>query len=229
MKKTLISFLIIFSFTTYAQETWDYPIKPGTKEWATFETGKQMYDACQIPLDVLSTIGTKELLTVCLNYPLIFNYLAFNDERAGVNLIIKRFNGLWELSQREEGVRELIKVYADYPVLSKSQKNETSTNYRIIYKLQFWELVLSDNIFLKQINNDELEELRKIAVNKYADKLQNTDVYSLFEIKKTMLLVAVIMDKQNKTENRDIISNFIQNYNNPDANTLTELSKLIKE
>ena len=79
------------------------------------------------------------------------------------------------------------------------------------------------------MTNEELEELRKITVNKYTDKLQNSEVYSLFNIKKTMLLTAVIMNKQSKTENQDVINTFIKNYNHLDPNTLTEMSKIIAE
>jgi hypothetical protein len=197
------------------------------KEWTTFETGEQMAKACQIPLDVLNTISAKELVAVCLNYPLFNNYVAFNDEREGVNITIRQFNGLQELSQRKDGVRELIKAYADYPIFSQVQKNITSKDYHVPYKLSFLELVLSDSIFLSQINDEKLEELRKIAVNKYADKLQNSDVYSLYSIKKTMLLAAVIMNKQSKTEKQDVINMFIKTYNSLDSNTLIEMSKII--
>ena len=235
MKKILFSFLIFLSFVIYAQEkiVWDYPIKPGTKEWATFEMGEQMFNACQIPLDILSTIGTKELVMVCLNYPLFNDYVAFNDEREGVNVIIKNFNGLWELSKRQDGVKELMRVYADFPVLSQVQNDVASKDYHIPYKLSFLELVLSDNIFLSQVDNDELEEFRKIAVNKYADKLQNANVYSLFNVKKTMLLAVSIMKKQNKVgksiEKQAVMNTFIENYNHLDSNTLTEISKIIVE
>jgi len=77
------------------------------------------------------------------------------------------------------------------------------------------------NVFLSKMDNDELEELRKIVANKYADKLQNSDEYSLFSIKKTMLLAAVIINKQRKTEEQDVINTFIQNYNHLDSDILT--------
>ena len=55
--------------------------------------------------------------------------------------------------------------------------------------------------------------------------------YSLFSIKKSMLLAAVIMEKQNETEKsvekQTIIKTFLENYNNLDSNTLTEISKII--
>jgi len=233
MKKSSLILIAIFVCMTnlFAQKgtLWDYPIKPGMKEWATFETGEQMVKACQIPLDVLNTMSTKELIMVCLNYPLFNNYAAFNDERKGVNTTIQQFNGLQELSQRKDGIQELIKVYADYPILLKVQNDANSKDYHIPYKLSFLELVLSDNVFLSKMDNDELEELRKIAINKYADKLQNSDVYSIYSIKKTMLLTAVIMNKQSKSEKQDAINAFIQNYSDLDSSKLTEMSKLIKE
>ena len=235
MKKIIILFstLYLAIFSTFGQEKiiWDYPVKPGTKEWATFETGEQMFNACQIPSDILSTISTEDLVTVCLNYPLFNDYMAFNDEREGVNVMIKKFNGLWELSKRKDGVKELIKVYTNFPILSQIQKNITSKDYHIPYKLSFLELVLSDSIFLSQMDNLELGELKKIAVSKYADKLQNTNVYSLFSIKKSMLLAAEIIEKQNVTEKsvekQIIIKTFLENYNNIDSNTLNEISKII--
>ena len=233
MKRVLFIFLIIYSSVTCAQKKWDYPIKPGTKEWATIETGEQMLKVCQIPSDVLDTISTKELVNLCLNYPLFNDYVASNDEREGINVIIKNFNGLLELSKRKDCIEELIKAYADFPVISQVQNDITSKNFDIPYKLSFLELVLSDSIFLNRMNNDELEELRKISVNKYEDKLQNANVYSLYSIKKTMLLSVVIMKKENikgkSIEKQTAINAFIDNYNHPDSNTLTEISKIIVE
>jgi carbonic anhydrase len=92
MKAKIVIFSLFFSLFAMAQEkkkVWDYPVKPGTKEWATFETGEQMFNACQIPLDILNTISTKELVTICLNYPLFNDYVAFNNEREGITLSLK--------------------------------------------------------------------------------------------------------------------------------------------
>ncbi|GHV08092.1 hypothetical protein FACS1894160_1790 [Bacteroidia bacterium] len=242
MKNKILLFIYFFIFThlSFGQITvdektleWDYPVKPGAKEWAKFETGQQMSKACQIPLEILNAISTSELAKICLNYPLSNEYLAFNDERIGINTIIKNFNGLTELSQRKGGIQELIQIYAGYPVLTQIQDDASSKDYHIPYRLPFLELLLSDDIFLSQLNSKELAELRKIVTNKYAGKVQNTEVYSLFNIKKTMLLATIIIDKQTEialsTEQQDIIKAFIKNYNHPDPDLLTETSKIISE
>jgi carbonic anhydrase len=233
MMKAILIFVFPFLFfaAISAQEktAWDYPVKPGMKEWAAFETGEQMFNACQIPVNILEKLTTKELAAVCLNYPLFNNYVAFNDERKGIRSVIEQFNGLQELNRRKDGVRELINVYASYPVISQIQTDVTSEDYHTPYKLPFLEMVLSDSTFVSQMTNDELSELRRNAVNKYGDKLRNPAIYSLFNVKKTMLLIAIILDRQSETGKRDVVDTFIKNYSNPPSDTLTELSKIIAE
>ena len=232
-KQLLLSFFIVISLVAYTQERilWDYPIKPGTDEWAAFKTGEQMVNACQIPLEILRTLTTKELVEISLNYPLFNNYMAFNDERKGVNSIITRFNGLRELSQRADCVNELIQAYVNFPIITQIPKDPNSKFYHTPFKLPFLELVLSDNLFLSQLNSEDLEVIRKIAINKYALKIENPEVYSFHNIRTTMLLAAMIIDKQNKTTNsqeeKEIISGFIKNYNQSVPELLTAVSKII--
>ena len=84
----------------------------------------------------------------------------------------------------------------------------------------------------QQMDSAELEELRIIALDKYENKLQNPEVYSvLFNIKKTMLLIASIIDRQNNEalspEQQEILKTFIENYNHCPNSLLTEVSKII--
>ena len=39
-----------------ASDAYDFPVKPGTKEWAAFTTHEEMVDACQIPESILHNI-----------------------------------------------------------------------------------------------------------------------------------------------------------------------------
>lgn len=57
-----------------------------------------------------------------------------NDERKAVNVTIRQFNGLQELSQRKDGVRELTNTYTSYPVLSKVERDVDSKDYHTPYK-----------------------------------------------------------------------------------------------
>ena len=139
--KYIIFFLIFFtSFATQAQEnklTKDYPVKPGSKEWASFTTSRQMFEACQIPQNVLEKLSTKDLSEICINYPLFIEFTFFEDEREGISIMIERFNGLKELSKRKDGVQEIVNLYKDYPVssqiFSESSKDYFISCYRLLY------------------------------------------------------------------------------------------------
>lgn len=234
MKKLTVIFISIFSLSVFAQndKIWDYPVKPGTEEWAKFKTGKQMVDACQIPQEIINELSTEKLVEICLNYPLYVNYLAFNDERKGINIIIKNFNGLSELARRKDGTLELIKIYKEFPVL-KQISSSTSANYDIPYKLPFLELLLSDSLFIHSLDSTNLIELKQVVLDKYENKLKNSAVYSLHNVKKTMLLATIIINLQEETkkttEQQNIINNFLQNYTNVDADLLSKISKIIYE
>jgi hypothetical protein len=188
-----------------------------------------MLEACQVPKDVLASLSTQELAEICLNYPLFFEYTSFNDERTGISVMIENFNGLSELAKREDGTRELIKKYKDFPVLFQSPKQSVVIDENL-HKLPYLELLMSNDIFISKLNSDECAELSKIVLKKYTDKVANMHVYSLYNVKKTFLLGAVVINKQGRTsKSQTIIKRFIDDYKNPDANLYSEISKIISE
>ena len=209
---------------------WDYPVKPGTPEWASFTTGVQMREACQIPEKILEALNTKDLVKICLNYPLFSNYAIVNDERWGAGFAINRFNGLSELSKRKDGVNELINAYKEYPVLTQLPE-KSSKDYFTPYKLPWIELLLADEAFIRQLNEHESAELGKIVVGKYVLKVENMHVYSVWNIKKTFLLCAVNILHYSMNsitpQQQETVRRFIENYMFADETLLTEMSKII--
>ena len=236
MKKFIILLLlsIVYSVINAQTETisWDFPVKPGSEEWASFTTAQQKRDACQIPQKTLEALSTKDLVVICLNYPLLFDYAAFDDERIGASIVIKRFNGFEELSKRKDGIAELVSLYKNYPIFTQ-RPEQTSTDYSKPFKLPFIELLLSDDLFSKQLDNEMSVELGKIVLEKYAGKLENKHIYSIRNIKKTLLLGAVVMSIQNRdtlsSEQKEVLKRFIENYNYAVSNLLSAVSKIIVE
>lgn len=237
MKKTL--FLIICTFfipvillgQNKISTPYDFPVKPGMEEWKNFETGEEMLDACQIPEEILKNMTTQALAETCMNYPLYINYLAHNDERMGIKLMINSFNGLRELSKREDGAKELINLYNKIPILNT--KSKTKDEY-LPYRTIFVELILGDNTFVSKMTTDDLTRLKAIVLDKYQDKIDNQNTYSLYNTLRTLLLGAEVMAKQDslsrrtKTVNNDI-SNFIKNYKNPTKEELEKFTKILCE
>jgi hypothetical protein len=115
MKKIItiifLVFFIIFSFFTYAQQKWDYPIKPGTEEWKKLENNKAKVEVCQIPESVLQNISTNDLTTLCLQYPLLYDVFAFENLNNGLKKLFTDFNGVREFAKRKDALNCLQEKY----------------------------------------------------------------------------------------------------------------------
>ena len=92
MKKNVFLIFSIISCVINAQEIekneiWDFPVKPGSAEWASFTTSQQMLDACQIPPEILEELSTKELAEICMNYPFLLGYMGHYDPRRFISFL----------------------------------------------------------------------------------------------------------------------------------------------
>lgn len=120
-------------WTTKRDNSFDYPVQPGSSEWSNFSTHDEMLEACTIPDEILHNISTKDLVRLVLNYPLLNDYNAFSSEQQGLEILISNFNGLQELIARDDGILELVKEYQRIPVnneiLPSSLKNISDDNF----------------------------------------------------------------------------------------------------
>lgn len=213
---------------------YDFPTKPGTEAWKNLKTGQEMVDACQIPIEVLQQLSTSALAETCLNYPLALDYSAYNDERVGIKHAINNFNGLQELSRRTDGASALMNIYKNMPVNTKQAQIsiKTKDNASVLH-ISYLELLLSNNVFRDKLSTKECISLSKIVQNKYEEKLKENDVYSLYSIKKTLLLGALILEKaKGNTISASLktkIVEFANNFENPDILLLQDISKYINE
>ncbi|MDR3339416.1 MAG: hypothetical protein LBT25_04855 [Candidatus Symbiothrix sp.] len=113
-KILLLAVLSWFTLTATAQEkkvTWDYPVKPGMKEWKKLDSNEEMVTTCQIPEKILSFLSTEDLAILCLQYPLLYDVFAFNDLNEGLNKLFDDFNGIRELYKRRDASGELLRQY----------------------------------------------------------------------------------------------------------------------
>lgn len=238
MKKlSSILLLLLLCTSSFSQTTihqpYDYPVKPGTEEWKKFKTGQEMFDACQVPDDVLKKLSTKALAETCLNYPLFLDYLAANDERAGIGYMINSFNGLKELASRTDGHKELINLYRWLPILPSVSSGFVSLdNKNISFKTDFIELIICDDKFFNKMANEDLIELKAIVLEKYQGKLDNDGTHSLYNVLRTLLLGATTVEKLNasnmqlRSTNNDV-ADFIKSYNRPSKEQLEKITQIL--
>lgn len=90
---------------------WDYPVKPGSDKWKTFQSYAEKVEACQIPKSILSGLPTEELILICLKYPLLLDIGAFNFFTDGYTSYETNFNGIRELYQRSDAPSVIYSYY----------------------------------------------------------------------------------------------------------------------
>jgi len=102
-------FLAFISIDISAQnkQTWDYPVKPGSKQWNAYTSYQERLEVCQIPQEILKDIPTEELVAICKNYPFSRNIFAYSSVQKGFEKVCEEFNGYRELLQREDNVKWL--------------------------------------------------------------------------------------------------------------------------
>ncbi len=97
--------------TSYNNDAYDYPVRPGTDEWKALGSTTARYEACQIPEDILKKMSTRSLVETVLDYPFLLNYTAYNDMQMGFDTLVKIFNGLQELYTRPDCGTEVLKIF----------------------------------------------------------------------------------------------------------------------
>lgn len=160
--------LTAFGLQANAQETnpekWDYPTKPGSEEWKSFNSVTEMRAACQIPNEVLTQMNTKELLELCLNYPMINDIAFFNSPEVGYSFYFNNFNGIQEFVKREDCINALIERY-------KAEKSTSITsNDKILPITKIIELILNENNLYDRGTAEEKKEIDTITNSEKATR-----------------------------------------------------------
>ncbi len=106
--------------------SWDYPVKPGSDKWKTFQSYAEKVEACQIPKSILSSLPTEELVLICLKYPLLMDIGAFNFFTDGYAAYEANCNGIKELYKRIDAPIIIFSYY-------RQLKLENATMYSSIF------------------------------------------------------------------------------------------------
>lgn len=106
---------------------WDSII--AIENWRKYEDLKSKQQALNLPQKMLDTISTKQLVVMCMQYPMWDNYSAFDNPIEGINSVISGFNGFVELRNRKDYAKEIL----DYLVrMNLKISVEPSTHNRMI-------------------------------------------------------------------------------------------------
>lgn len=195
MKKTVF-ILILCSLCTLSmtQEIkWDYPIKPGSKDWEGLTTQEMKVNACQIPDEILTEMATENLVDLCLNYPLLINVTAFSTFQYGMENFIKDFNGIQELFLRPGSALLLKEKYLNLSIKYLDLNWTIIQKGKYAYDLMYLELFLSQKEFLRQLSKEDLELLLLNSIQKYYDKKELLSIYGEMSLNTIGLLISSII------------------------------------
>jgi len=157
------------------QDTYKFPIIPGSEEWKLLNSLDKKVNACQIPDDILSTICTHALIETLLNYPLLLDYGAFSSYQSGFKRIKSENNGFDELYRRDDLFDAMIERYN---FLSFDCKADIYPPF-IVGKaaplgiaIQTYELFLFQDELIDNISDDEKNLLFKLVYEKHLAKVE---------------------------------------------------------
>lgn len=188
-----------------------YKILPGSAEWKSFKTGVQMLEACQLEESMIRELTTEDLIEACLEFPLSYDFLASNNELSGIDFTIHNFNGLGELSKRNDSFGKMLEAYGsmsyadgDYYISDMPMNSHLTIAY--------WELVLSNPLFLAKATEKDLERFRKIALQKYEVKTSVSGNIQIGDVKRSLYLLSVIQKRlSNRTAEKEL-DEYIERY-----------------
>lgn len=195
--------LMVTGILSYGQ-SYQYPVRPGDEKWKQFKTPDEMYEACQIPIDAISTMSTKDLVETCLNYPLINTLYVYNDLQKGFISLANKFNGFRELVQRKDSGSELMKIY-DKMLPDKFDKNWPLEKIgKFALEFTYIETLLAQRDIQANLSVGEKKNLIVICLDKYESKQNHPDVHGTHGTMNTVWVMGRVMENQTKVANYEL-------------------------
>jgi len=197
MKKLLIIFGCLFSIIATAQQItvpFEFPIKPGSKEWSTFTSSKQMDEVCVIPYDVLKELTTNALLITCLHYPRLIDIFMDINLQKGFDFYSSHFNGLTEFINRPDAGENLFKTYLDLDI---EHPDNALFNFKLsAFQVALLEILIAQEKIISGYNSIEIE----LLLNKSRLVLEKRQSLgeSLYKQKTSAFIISRVLSSENK-------------------------------
>ena len=196
-------FVCVVNAQTETKVIWDYPIKPGMKEWHQLKTLEEMYQAYQIPDSVLKQLDTESLVDICLNYPAPPLFLFFDTPQQGFSGYYSRFNGIQELFDRKEAGKYLLKRYA---MMSFSEFNplwQLHEQGRFAVYYTYIESILAQPQVVASLDAQGRKQLLQEAIRKIDEKLSKIDLFGGHGIEINLWVIGRLLYSENKLTSQD--------------------------
>lgn len=174
-------------------DTYQFPILPGTDAWVALESHQAMLEATQIPDAILTQLSTIGLVNTIFAYPMFGDMLAFFDLQEGFTSVATQFNGLQELSKRQDGAMVLLTYYQamDPAAVDADWSLEKQGEYT--FQFIYAEMMLAQAPMLTKLDATARRMLLAEALRKLEAKEQAIDLYGYLSVQSTAFLLAKIL------------------------------------
>lgn len=231
--KLLISIILLLAiwdstFSQDSQKTWDYPIKPGSREWLSKSDFLERLSLLNIPDDTIKSMGTNRLVNICLEYPYFGLIFTRNSLQQGYEFIKNNFNGFRELENRPDAGDILLKKYENMDPAGVSNLSSHLEAGQYMAQFAFVEMLLAQDSILFKLNDEIKKKILNTTLEQFNQKA-NKHNYGIEGLSTTALIIAKIInkydDKNQKLNLKDksAIAEFAKSCNVEDP----ELFKLI--
>lgn len=165
-----------------------------------------------------------------MHYPLLNNYLAYDDQFIGIEKVVYGFNGFVELFKRNDAAEIVIDYYdnIDIDEIAENADKPSRNSDVSLLEVEALELVICSDFIPGVFSSDNIHKLES-AVNKIkAGKLSYPDVYGSMSVSKSEMLNANILYKKGDLteEHKDqIVFYFHPKYRKQSASRFMESSE----
>ncbi len=201
-----IYFIFIFLFCSsivIAQSidsVYNFPIRPGTKEWGSLNSEDERFNSLQIPNNLLKKMSTECLIITCINYPLFGHFMIYDSKKESIHYLISRFNGLNELFSRIDAPLKMVNLYLQNDSTNMHMIEKRVDNSFWILRLSYFELLLAQDEILDKMDNKTMLSLIKESRHKLNNKIFKKTEYSIFSMQPTLWIIGKIINKLSMSE-----------------------------
>ena len=208
--------------------SWDYPVKPGSEKWKTFQSHDEMVEACRIPEDILTSLKTEELLLICLKYPLLLDIGAFNFFSDGYLAYEENSNGIREFYQRNNAPSV---IYSYYHLLNLEDAKMYSS-ILFVFRVSVVEYILSAPSVISKYSAKQRKEVAAVLYSKLnLKKSQTVDFKDTYLNSTYRALISIIKsDADGKLSADDAkLANYFTGIGSPPENLIKQVEEMIRQ
>lgn len=212
-KQTLILLTLFLSQIIFAQKqdnTWDYPIRPGTEKWKELDSYEKRLNAYNIPDSILSTMSTSVLVKTCLNYPEFRLIMTRNSLQLGYDYLKSIFNGFNELEKRTDSGKELIKLYETMEPQKIIQHDTPSKRGAFSFQFTCIELIMAQSGIQKNLSKEDILHFFEIYIKNYDGKKLLENEFSMFDLGTTVLAMGRLLNQEKYSDFEQVKQSNIQ-------------------